>query len=128
MGARADALRAMPAPDARTAALQEEAARILDRLDALDDAIKDDGLLRLVENERLTEGVGYPVLEVRVTAPLTEARQQAAALRALLADLGVPKVATEPVRRSGLDELRDRRAARTAARQADAASAAPASV
>lgn len=128
MGARADALRAMPAPDARTAALQEEAARILDRLDALDAAIRDDGLLRLVENERLTEGVGYPVLEVRVTAPLTEARQQAAALRALLAELGVPKVATEPVRRSGLDELRDRRAARTAARQADAASAAPASV
>lgn len=128
MGARADALRAMPAPDARTAALQEEAARVLDRLDALDGAIRDDGLLRLVENERLTEGAGYPVLEVRVTAPLTEARQQATVLRALLAELGVPKVATEPVRRSGLDELRDRRAARTAARQADAASAAPASV
>lgn len=57
-----------------------EAARIADRLDALDAAVSAEGLLRVVDIEA-------GVVEIRVNGPLAEARQQANTLRLLLADI-----------------------------------------
>jgi hypothetical protein len=60
--------------------LVQEACRITDRLDRLDSALKADNLFDLVER---SDGV----LELKVDSALSEARQQANALRLLLNDI-----------------------------------------
>lgn len=60
--------------------LIQEACRMADRLDQLDGALKADGILRLIERED-------DVVEVVVSSPMSEARQQANALRLLLTDI-----------------------------------------
>ena len=105
--------------DVRTLALIVEAARIADRLDDLDSVIAGKGVLELLRF-RLVDHEGR-VAEVKFDGVLAEARQQATALRGVLAQLGVPKVeAAASERRSGVDQLRERRAARDAQRAAEA--------
>lgn len=105
--------------DPRTRALLVEAARTADRLDDLDRIIRGKGVLQLLRF-RLRDDDGR-VAVVAFDGVLAEARQQAVALRALLAQLGVPKVEAVTVeRRSRVDELRARRAARAAAGVAEA--------
>ncbi|WP_125777184.1 hypothetical protein [Antribacter gilvus] len=126
MDSTGDRLRALATDetDARTLALLTEAARIADRLDDLDDIIAGKGVLQLLRF-RLVDDEGR-VAEVKFDGVLAESRQQATALRGILAQLGVPKVeAVKPERRSGLDQLRARREARAAAQgSADAAGSA----
>jgi hypothetical protein len=95
-----------------------EAARIADRLDDLDLIISGKGVLQLLRF-RLSDDEGR-VAEVKFDGVLAEARQQASAFKAILAQLGVPKVETIVKRRSGVDELRARRAARAPAGGAEA--------
>ena len=114
--------------DARTSALLEEAARIADRLDALNEALTRDGLLDLIERESESTDERR-VVEVRVTGALSEARQQAVALRTLLAQVGVPALdAAQPKERSSLDAIRDDLAARRASRSAEAEPVQPSAV
>lgn len=108
--------------DARTLGLIVEASRIADRLDDLDDVIAGKGVLQLLRF-RLVDNEGR-VAEVKFDGVLAEARQQATTLRGILAQLGVPKVEAVVERRSGIDQLRARRAARDAERSAEAAGSA----
>lgn len=108
--------------DARTLGLLVEAARIADRLDDLDAVIAGKGVLELLRF-RLVDDEGR-VAEVKFDGVLSEARQQATALKGVLAMLGVPKVEAVVERRSSIDQLRDRRAARDAQRAAEAAGSA----
>lgn len=118
---RSEDLRALatPATDPRTLALLEEAARIADRLDDIDQVIAGRGVLQLLRF-RLVDDEGR-VAEVKFDAVLSEARQQATALKQLLAQLGVPHVEVKPERRSTLDDLAEKRAARDAATAGPAA-------
>ena len=79
--------------------LVREACRIADRLDRLAAGVRSGGVIDLLEKD---DGI----VEVRVDNALSEARQQAAALQRLLADLvkrrGVPSGGDEP---DGLDGL-----------------------
>lgn len=109
--------------DPRTAGLLVEAARIADRLDDLDRIIAGKGVLDLLRF-RLVDHEGR-VAEVKFDGVLAEARQQASAFKAILAQLGVPKVEAIVEKRSGVDQLRERRAARAAERSAEAAGSAP---
>lgn len=108
--------------DPRTFALIVEAGRIADRLDDLDAVISGRGVLELLRF-RLVDDEGR-VAEVKFDGVLAEARQQASALRGILAQLGVPKVEVVTERRSGVDQLRARRAARDAERSAAASGSA----
>lgn len=109
--------------DARTLGLLVEAGRIADRLDDLDRIITGKGVLELLRF-RLVDHEGR-VAEVKFDNVLSEARQQASALRGILAQLGVPKVeAVATVRGSKVDELRARRAARASERPTEAAGSA----
>lgn len=120
-----DKLRAMITgqTDARTLGLLIEAGRIADRLDDLDKIIAGKGVLDLLRF-RLVDLEGR-VAEVKFDGVLAEARQQASAFKALLAQLGVPKLEVIVEKRSGVDQLRERRAARAAERTAEAAGSAP---
>jgi hypothetical protein len=106
------------ATDARTRGLLIESGRIADRLDDLDRIIAGKGVLELLRF-RLVDDAGR-VAEVKFDGVLAEARQQASAFKAILAQLGVPKVEAIVERRSSIDELRARRASRAAERQAEA--------
>lgn len=119
-----DKLRALitEATDPRTLGLIVEAARIADRLDDLDEVIAGKGVLQLLRF-RLVDNEGR-VAEVKFDGVLAEARQQANALKGILAQLGAPKVEAVVERRSGIDQLRARRAARDAERSAEAAGSA----
>ncbi|MCU1418741.1 MAG: hypothetical protein JWP32_2915 [Schumannella sp.] len=120
-----DGLRALitEATDVRTRALIVEAGRIADRLDDLDRIIDGKGVLELLRF-RLVDHEGR-VAQVKFDGVLSEARQQASALKAILAQLGVPKVETIVKKRSGIDQLLERRAARAAERAPEAAGSAP---
>lgn len=110
--------------DARTLSLIVEAARIADRLDEIDGIIT--GRTEWIElmHFRVSNG-DQQTVTVTLDGVLAEARQQATTLRGILAQLGVPKVeAVSAERRSGVDQLRDRRAKREAERAAEAAGAA----
>lgn len=124
MSSTGEKLRALitDATDVRTESLLIEAARIADRLDDLDDVIAGKGVLQLLRF-RLVDHEGR-VAEVKFDGVLAEARQQATTLRGILAQLGVPKVEAKVERRSGIDQLRARRAARDAERSAEAAGSA----
>ena len=105
--------------DARTEALLIEAGRTADRLDDIDAIIHGKDVLSLLRF-RLSDNEGR-VAEVKFDGVLAEARQQGAALKALLAQVGVPQVeATVIKRRSSLDELRARRESRVAEGVAEA--------
>lgn len=109
--------------DVRTEALLIEAGRTADRLDDLDAIIHGKDVLELLRF-RLRDDEGR-VAEVKFDGVLAEARQQGSALKALLAQVGVPQVeATVIKRRSNVDELRARRAARSAEGSAEAAGSA----
>ena len=101
-------------------ALVEEASRIVGRLDELDRIIEGKGVLELMrfrvphafdggdEDKRVT-------VEVTFDSVLAEARQQANALRQILVTLGIgaiERAAPEETKRTALDELQKRRAAR----------------
>lgn len=105
--------------DVRTLGLLVEAARIADRLDDMDQIIAGKGVLNLLRF-RLVDDEGR-VAEVKFDGVLAEARQQANVLKGLLAQIGVPKLEAVAERRSGIDQLRARRAARAAERAAEAA-------
>ena len=121
-----DKLRALitDTTDARTLSLLVEAARIADRLDEIDGIIT--GRAEWIELMHFRVGNGdEQTVTVTLDGVLAEARQQATTLRGILAQLGVPKIeAAAPERRSGLDQLRERRAQREAERAAEAAGAA----
>jgi hypothetical protein len=112
--------------DPRTAVLLLEAARIADRLDQIDAIIT--GKADWIELMHFrTKNDDAQEVTVTLDDVLAEARQQATTLRGILAQLDVPKAeVAAPKVRSGLDELRARRAARTAEGVADSAGAAPA--
>lgn len=78
------------ATDPRQRALLVEAARIADRLDDLNEIIAGRGVLQLLRF-RLVDDEGR-VAEVKFDHVLSEARQQAVALRSLLQSLGVERV------------------------------------
>lgn len=111
---RGESLRklAAGATDVRTATLLHEAARIADRLDDMDQVIAGKGVLQLLRF-RLVDDEGR-VAEVKFDSVLSEARQQAVALKTLLAQVGVPALEVKPERRSTLDEVAEKRAARDA--------------
>lgn len=110
--------------DPRTVSLLVEAARIADRLDQIDAIITGKSeWIRLMHFRVRNED--EQTVTVTLDGVLAEARQQAATLRGILAQLGVPKVEVVTERRSGVDQLRARRAAREAARAAEAAGSAP---
>lgn len=102
-------------------ALALEAARTADRLDELDRIIAGKGVLNLMRF-RLTSldlDDGGATVEVKFDSVLSEARQQAGALRQALVALGATGSAatSSPVseqKGSPLDELTARRAARSA--------------
>jgi hypothetical protein len=112
------------ATDPRTRGLLVEAGRIADRLDDLDRIIAGKGVLELLRF-RLADDEGR-VAEVKFDGVLAEARQQASAFKAILAQLGVPKVETVVERRSVGDQLLARRAARAAERVSETAGSSPA--
>jgi hypothetical protein len=90
--------------------LAEEAARLADRLDDIDAIIAGKGVLELLRF-RLVDDEGR-VAEVKFDGVLSEARQQAGALRQVLTTLGVGTGAAEaapPARTSPLDEVARRR-------------------
>jgi hypothetical protein len=90
--------------------LAEEAARLADRLDDIDAIISGKGVLELLRF-RLLDDDGR-VAEVKFDAVLSEARQQAGALRQVLTTLGVGTGAAEAApaaRTSPLDEVARRR-------------------
>lgn len=118
-----DRLRAMvsDSTDPRTAVLLLEAARIADRLDQIDGIVTGKTEWIRLMHFRVNNG-DEQVVTVTLDGVLAEARQQAMTLRGILAQLDVPKVVADaPEKRSGLDELRARRAARASARDAEAA-------
>jgi hypothetical protein len=119
-----DALRGLlpQVKDPRTSALLVEAARIADRLDDIDAIIAGNGVLDLLRF-RLVDDEGR-VAEVKFDNVMSEARQQAMAFRAILAQLGAEKFeAGAKAGGSILDQLAERRAAREAAAEGSASSA-----
>lgn len=120
-GSVGDKLRelATDSTDARTLGLIIEAARISDRLDQIDGIITGKTDFIALMHFRVQNG---DVQEVTVTLDgvLAEARQQATTLKAILAQLGVPKLEAVVKARSGVDQLKARRAARDAERPAEA--------
>lgn len=105
--------------------LAEESARIADRLDELDRIIAGKGVLELMRFRSMIpyeddQGDKHLTVKVEFSSVLGEARQQAGALRQILATLGVDKAATAPPASggTGLDELKKRRADRQAKGQA----------
>lgn len=117
MGERADRLRQDLKVDSLAGparALAEEACLVLERCEQLDRVLQGDPDMWLGIQSRL----GSEVAEVTINAPLTEARQQGLALKALLAELakiqGVAPAEVPPASKS--DELAARRAERLAGR------------
>jgi hypothetical protein len=99
-----------------------EAARIADRLDDIDAIISGEGVLALLRF-RLVDDEGR-VAEVKFDNVMSEARQQAMAFRAILAQLGAEKFeAGAKAGGSILDQLAERRAARQAAAESSASPA-----
>lgn len=102
--------------DASVAVLVQEACRIADRLDALDDIIT--GKAEWIELMHFrTKRGSDDQIEISFDNVLAEARQQASAFRGLMAQLGAGKagaVKTAPKEVDPLDALAARRAARGA--------------
>lgn len=108
------------AADASVAVLVQEACRIADRLDALDEIVtgKAEWIELMKFRMRLSDDV---VVEVKFDNVLAEARQQASALRGLMAQLGAGKAGAVKTAAKEVDPL-DALAARRAARGAGATS------
>jgi hypothetical protein len=106
-------LTAVSTLDPASAVIAEEACRIADRLDKLDRLItgRDEEWLRFREDHS-----DEPTVTVVVDNLLAEARQQATALRGLVAQLekGRPVAEAEKPEASRSDDLAARRAARLA--------------
>lgn len=106
LGERGVALwEALSTGDAPVDAMALEAARTADRLDELDNIIQGKGVLNLMQfrtlsSEMADDGVKEINVEVKFNAVLAEARQQGAALAALVTKLaqsdGKPTTASKP--------------------------------
>lgn len=83
---------------AATVALAEEAARIADRLDELDRIIAGNGVLNLMRFRVTSIDFDDPeaTVEVKFDNVLSEARQQAGALRQILSTLGIDAAKPAP--------------------------------
>lgn len=103
------------ASDPGVAMLVEEAARISSRLDKLDAIITGKSRWISLMHFRVRNGDKQRV-EVSIDGVLAEARQQATALRAILAQLGVGKAEAGGAQKGSdpIDEIAKRRAARAA--------------
>lgn len=100
--------------------LAEEAARLADRLDDLNSIISGKGVLNLMHFRvpNVFDGaddLNHVTVEVKFDNVLGEARQQAGALRQILATLGIGKAESAAPEQKGtaLDELNARRASRS---------------
>lgn len=102
--------------DPATAVLVAEACRIVDRLEKLD------GILRSRRTEwvKLAEQVEGQDVSIVMDGALSESRQQALALRTILAQLGVGKLGDVKVTEvSALDQLASARSRRRDSRASD---------
>lgn len=122
--AASDKFREQMAPaveDAAIAALVEEACRIIDRLDSLDQIVTGKSEWIQLMRFRLPGLSDEQEVKVSIDGVLAESRQQTVVLRAILGHLGVGKAALSTARKvvDPIDEFTARRAARGAGAATD---------